>query len=105
MARGLGPCRSHHLKPEALPLILPVLGTPFNRDKYLRNWEAASKLVRDWEVDGVAVVKSAREAVDGFISDREAEKCGHGMATATQVGLRIIATRVRNSRRRLLPFY
>ena len=88
MAHCLGPCRSHDLKAEAPPLILPVLGTPFNRDEYLRNWEAASKLVRDSEVDGVAVVKSAREAVDGFISDREAEKCGHGMETATQVGVR-----------------
>jgi len=45
----------------------------------LRSGEAASKLVRDWEVDGIAVVKSAREAVDGFLSDREAMKLSEAM--------------------------
>ena len=35
--------------------------------------------MRDWEVDGVAVVKTATEAVDGFISDREAMKLSDAM--------------------------
>jgi site-specific recombinase XerD len=45
----------------------------------LTNWEAASKLIRDWEVDGPAVVKTATEAVDGFLSDREAMKLSDAM--------------------------
>jgi integrase len=45
----------------------------------LTNWEAANKLVRDWEVDGPAVVKTAREAVQGFLSDREAMKLSEAM--------------------------
>ena len=54
-------------------------GEKFRKSLDLRNWEAASKLVRDWEVDGVAVVKTATEAVDGFISDREAMKLSDAM--------------------------
>jgi integrase len=35
--------------------------------------------VRDWEADGIAVVKTAREAVEGFLSDREAMKLSEAM--------------------------
>ena len=45
----------------------------------LRNWEAANKLIRDWEVDGIVVVKTALEAVEGFLSDREAMRLSDAM--------------------------
>ena len=54
-------------------------GEKFRKSLDLRNWEAANKLVRDWEVDGADVVKTTREAVDGFISDREAMKLSDAM--------------------------
>lgn len=54
-------------------------GETIRKSLDLTNWEAANKLVRDWEVDGPAVVKSAREAVDGFLNDREAMKLSEAM--------------------------
>jgi len=36
-------------------------------------------LIRDWEVDGVVVVKTTHEAVDTFISDREAMNLSESM--------------------------
>jgi hypothetical protein len=54
-------------------------GESIRKSLDLTNWEAANKLVRDWEVDGPAIVKSAREAVDGFLSDREAMKLSEAM--------------------------
>jgi integrase len=54
-------------------------GETIRKSLDLTNWEAANKLVRDWEVDGIAVVKTASDAVDGFISDREAMKLSDAM--------------------------
>jgi len=54
-------------------------GETIRKSLDLTNWEAANKLVRDWEVDGPTVVKTASEAVDGFISDREAMKLSDAM--------------------------
>jgi integrase len=54
-------------------------GETIRKSLDLTNWEAANKLVRDWEVDGIAVIKTAREAVDGFLSDREAMKLSDAM--------------------------
>jgi integrase len=54
-------------------------GETIRKSLDLTNWEAANRLVRDWEVDGPDVVKSARDAVDGFLSDREAMKLSDAM--------------------------
>jgi integrase/recombinase XerD len=54
-------------------------GESIRKSLDLTNWEPANKLVRDWEVDGVAVIKTAREGVDGFLSDREAMKLSEAM--------------------------
>jgi len=47
-------------------------GEKIRKSLNLRNWEATNEQVRDWEVDGIAVVKTARKAVEGTLSDREA---------------------------------
>ena len=54
-------------------------GEKFRKSLDLRNWEAANKLVRDWEVDGAVVVVTVKEAVDRFVSDRESMKLSDGM--------------------------
>src|ERR1035438_9082797 len=54
-------------------------GESIRKSLDLTNWGAANKLVRDWEADGIAVVKTAREAVEGFLSDREAMKLSEAM--------------------------
>ena len=54
-------------------------GEEIRKSLDLTNWEAAARLVRDWEVDGTVVVKSARDAVNSFLSDREAMKLSDAM--------------------------
>jgi anti-sigma factor RsiW len=54
-------------------------GEKFRKSLDLRNWEAANKLVRDREIDGPAVVRTARAAVESFLSDREAMKLSEAM--------------------------
>jgi hypothetical protein len=39
----------------------------------LRNWEAASRLIRDWEIEGKDDTMTARKAVERFLADREAD--------------------------------
>ena len=45
----------------------------------LTNWEAASRLIRDWEVSGADVVVTVREATKRFISDRQSMKLSDAM--------------------------
>jgi integrase/recombinase XerD len=67
-------------------------GESIRKSLDLTNWEAANKLIRDWEVDGRAVVRTAREAVEGFISDREAMKLSAAMMSKYRhVGAEITA--------------
>jgi len=54
-------------------------GEFIRRSLDLRNWEAATKLIRDWEVEGTAVSVTVSKAVDRFISDREALKLSDAM--------------------------
>ncbi len=43
----------------------------------LRNWEAAQKLVRDWEISGESVM--VKDAVDRFLADRKSMKLSEAM--------------------------
>src|ERR1035437_2029825 len=45
----------------------------------LTNWEAASRLIRDWEVEGPAPAVTVIEATARFISDRESMKLSEAM--------------------------
>jgi integrase/recombinase XerD len=45
----------------------------------LRNWEAATKVIRDWEVEGTAVSVTVSKAVERFQSDRVALKLSEAM--------------------------
>src|SRR5271169_3781183 len=45
----------------------------------LTNWEAASKLVREWEVNGPAAAVTVKEATDRFLRDRESMKLSEAM--------------------------
>jgi len=45
----------------------------------LTNWEAASRLIRDWEVSGADVVVTVREATERFLSDRQSMKLSDAM--------------------------
>lgn len=45
----------------------------------LTNWEAASRLIRDWEVEGPAPSLTVKEATARFISDRESMKLSEAM--------------------------
>jgi integrase/recombinase XerD len=45
----------------------------------LTNWEAANRLIRDWEVDGTAEIVTARVASERFLSDRKAMKLSDAM--------------------------
>jgi integrase len=54
-------------------------GESIRKSLDLTNWEAASRLIRDWEVDGAAVVVSVKEATERFISDRQSMKLSDAM--------------------------
>jgi integrase len=45
----------------------------------LRNWEAATKLMREWELSGDSPVLSVREAADRFQADRASMKLSDAM--------------------------
>ncbi|MDP9050549.1 MAG: site-specific integrase [Acidobacteriota bacterium] len=45
----------------------------------LRNWEAATKLIRNWEIEGTAKVVTVRMAGERFLADREALKLSEAM--------------------------
>jgi hypothetical protein len=45
----------------------------------LRNWEAAGKLVREWEVNSPVAGMTVKEATERFISDRESMKLSEAM--------------------------
>jgi integrase len=45
----------------------------------LTNWEAASRLIRDWEVEGPAPAVTVIDATARFISDRESMKLSEAM--------------------------
>ena len=45
----------------------------------LRNWEAATKLIRDWELSGDSPIVSVKEATGRFITDRESMKLSDAM--------------------------
>ena len=45
----------------------------------LRSWEAATRLIRDWEVNGTSESLTARKAAERFLSDREAMKLSDAM--------------------------
>jgi integrase/recombinase XerD len=46
-------------------------GQNIRRSLDLTNWEAANKLVRDWEADGIREVVSIREAMKRFVNDQK----------------------------------
>jgi hypothetical protein len=54
-------------------------GEYVRRSLDLRNWEAACKLVREWEVNGPVAVVTVKEATDRFVSDRESMKLSEAM--------------------------
>lgn len=45
----------------------------------LRSWEAATRLIRDWEVNGTDEAVTASAAAERFMSDREAKKLSDAM--------------------------
>ena len=45
----------------------------------LTNWEAANRLVRDWEVSGTTPAVTVKEATERFISDRQSMKLSDAM--------------------------
>jgi integrase/recombinase XerD len=45
----------------------------------LRNWEAATKLIRDWEIGGKTEALTARKACERFLDDRAAMNLGDAM--------------------------
>lgn len=47
----------------------------------LRSWEAATKLIRDWEVEGTAVAVTVARAVERFMADREAMNLSSAMVS------------------------
>jgi hypothetical protein len=64
---------------------IPLLGCPLSvegmlrgemirRSLDLRNWEAAQKLVRDWEIDGKELDIAVQEATDKYLDDVVARK-------------------------------
>src|ERR1035438_5543729 len=54
-------------------------GESIRKSLDLTNWEAASRLIRDWEVDGPAPAVTVKEATERFISDRESMKLSEAM--------------------------
>lgn len=54
-------------------------GESIRKSLDLTNWEAASRLIRDWEVDGPAPAVTVKEATERFISDRESMKLSQAM--------------------------
>ncbi len=54
-------------------------GEYVRRSLDLRNWEAANKLVREWEVNGPVAVVTVKEATDRFVSDRESMRLSEAM--------------------------
>jgi hypothetical protein len=51
----------------------------------LWSWEAATKLIRDWEVEGTAVAVTVAKAVERFMADREAMNLSSAMVSRYRV--------------------
>jgi site-specific recombinase XerD len=54
-------------------------GESIRKSLDLTNWEAASRLIRDWEVEGPVPAMTVKEATARFISDRESMKLSEAM--------------------------
>ena len=51
-----------------------VHGETVRKSLDLRNWEAANKVVREWEIHGQAMTASVEDALDRWLKDCEARK-------------------------------
>lgn len=56
-----------------------LYGKPMRKSLDLTNWEAASRLVREWEIHGEAKSVSVKVAAERFLADREAMKLSAAM--------------------------
>jgi integrase len=56
-----------------------LAGEPLRKSLDLTNWEAATRLMRDWELSGDSPVLSVREAGERFKADRESMKLSEAM--------------------------
>jgi len=54
-------------------------GEPIRKSLDLRNWEAAVRLIRDWEFEGKDDTMTARKAVERFLADRKAMNLSDAM--------------------------
>ncbi len=66
--------RKHHSCACPISVEGTLRGESIRKSVDLRKAEAASKLVREWEVNGLVAVATVKEATDMFVSDGESMK-------------------------------